>query len=147
MKRQTEVKRVKPLSLFGETKITFFCNQDGISRFSGERAKDYVLATMLKPNDAIRLSVYLDYNSISELYNVDFEYLTKDDIPPERAIEFIELTERYAQQRILSYKRQSGVKKIGRNDPCPCGSGKTYKKCCWELLIRRFCEGRWNHVK
>lgn len=22
------------------------------------------------------------------------------------------------------------VEKIGRNDPCPCGSGKKYKKCC-----------------
>ena len=21
-------------------------------------------------------------------------------------------------------------KKIGRNDPCPCGSGNKYKKCC-----------------
>ncbi|MDI6884184.1 MAG: SEC-C metal-binding domain-containing protein, partial [Hadesarchaea archaeon] len=21
--------------------------------------------------------------------------------------------------------------KVGRNDPCPCGSGKKYKKCCW----------------
>jgi uncharacterized protein YecA (UPF0149 family) len=20
--------------------------------------------------------------------------------------------------------------KIGRNDPCPCGSGKKHKKCC-----------------
>ena len=26
------------------------------------------------------------------------------------------------------YRR--GGKKIGRNDPCPCGSGKKYKKCC-----------------
>ncbi|MCY9692581.1 YecA family protein [Paenibacillus alginolyticus] len=24
----------------------------------------------------------------------------------------------------------SGKSKIGRNDPCPCGSGKKYKKCC-----------------
>lgn len=23
-----------------------------------------------------------------------------------------------------------GEKKVGRNDPCPCGSGKKYKKCC-----------------
>jgi len=23
-----------------------------------------------------------------------------------------------------------GHKKIGRNDSCPCGSGKKYKKCC-----------------
>ncbi len=21
-------------------------------------------------------------------------------------------------------------KVVGRNDPCPCGSGKKYKKCC-----------------
>jgi len=31
-----------------------------------------------------------------------------------------------------SYKEKSikPVKKIGRNDPCPCGSGKKYKNCC-----------------
>jgi len=22
------------------------------------------------------------------------------------------------------------MQKAGRNDPCPCGSGKKYKKCC-----------------
>lgn len=22
---------------------------------------------------------------------------------------------------------------FGRNDPCPCGTGKKYKKCCWLL--------------
>jgi hypothetical protein len=26
--------------------------------------------------------------------------------------------------------------KIGRNDPCPCGSGKKYKKCCHGLSYR-----------
>ena len=30
-----------------------------------------------------------------------------------------------------SIVRKSAVsKKVGRNDPCPCGSGKKYKKCC-----------------
>lgn len=23
--------------------------------------------------------------------------------------------------------------KIGRNDPCPCGSGRKFKHCCWKL--------------
>lgn len=23
--------------------------------------------------------------------------------------------------------------KVGRNDPCPCGSGKKYKQCCQKL--------------
>jgi preprotein translocase subunit SecA len=29
---------------------------------------------------------------------------------------------------------QSGKRKVGRNDPCPCGSGKKYKHCCGRNL-------------
>ncbi len=31
------------------------------------------------------------------------------------------------------------AKKVGRNDPCPCGSGKKYKNCC---LLKDEAEGR-----
>ncbi len=34
---------------------------------------------------------------------------------------------------VKAYKKSKTVhveKKPGRNDPCPCGSGKKYKKCC-----------------
>lgn len=27
------------------------------------------------------------------------------------------------------------MKKTGRNDPCPCGSGKKFKKCCETKMI------------
>ena len=27
-------------------------------------------------------------------------------------------------------KTKNAEKKAGRNEPCPCGSGKKYKKCC-----------------
>ena len=27
-------------------------------------------------------------------------------------------------------QKKKGQPKVGRNDPCPCGSGKKYKKCC-----------------
>ena len=27
-------------------------------------------------------------------------------------------------------KQPKRVQKVGRNDPCPCGSGKKYKNCC-----------------
>jgi hypothetical protein len=27
-------------------------------------------------------------------------------------------------------RTEVGGKKVGRNDPCPCGSGRKYKKCC-----------------
>jgi hypothetical protein len=40
------------------------------------------------------------------------------------------LVERHPSKK--THKHTAGVeqKKIGRNDPCPCGSGKKYKKCC-----------------
>jgi hypothetical protein len=27
------------------------------------------------------------------------------------------------------------AEKVGRNDPCPCGSGKKYKQCCWNKRL------------
>ena len=32
--------------------------------------------------------------------------------------------------RILSEPHHNPFKGIGRNHPCPCGSGKKFKKCC-----------------
>lgn len=36
-----------------------------------------------------------------------------------------EIQKNYKESRIVRNEE-----KIGRNDPCPCGSGKKYKKCC-----------------
>ncbi len=37
-------------------------------------------------------------------------------------------------KEIYKEQRKSGTivkpKKVGRNDPCPCGSGRKYKQCC-----------------
>lgn len=43
------------------------------------------------------------------------------------------LTEERRKELYLKQKKSNTIvkdKKIGRNDPCPCGSGKKYKKCC-----------------
>lgn len=42
------------------------------------------------------------------------------------------LTEERRAELLKDYKNSKTVHvhKIGRNDPCPCGSGKKYKKCC-----------------
>ncbi|NLM20255.1 MAG: preprotein translocase subunit SecA [Peptococcaceae bacterium] len=36
---------------------------------------------------------------------------------------------RYEDQQSAKTPRRTG-EQVGRNDPCPCGSGKKYKKCC-----------------
>ena len=32
--------------------------------------------------------------------------------------------------RMTLPRKPEAKKKVGRNDPCPCGSGKKYKNCC-----------------
>ena len=50
-----------------------------------------------------------------------------------------QIREQSSQEYVLSRGEESTAqtptkrgeaKKVGRNDPCPCGSGKKYKKCC-----------------
>lgn len=36
----------------------------------------------------------------------------------------------YNKKRHYTPKQKLQIPKVGRNDPCPCGSGKKYKKCC-----------------
>ena len=30
---------------------------------------------------------------------------------------------------------RNALRDVGRNDPCPCGSGKKYKKCCLNAAV------------
>ena len=48
-------------------------------------------------------------------------------LPSEKSTE--ETVEEKKEASSESTVHHSGPK-IGRNDPCPCGSGKKYKKCC-----------------
>jgi SEC-C motif len=41
-----------------------------------------------------------------------------------------DLDEVYSESDAFEDQIIRGIPKIGRNDPCPCGSGKKYKKCC-----------------
>lgn len=50
------------------------------------------------------------------------------------AVENAITADQLAQLRSMMFRRPPQqvrkFKKIGRNDPCPCGSGKKYKNCC-----------------
>ncbi len=45
-----------------------------------------------------------------------------------------EIFDKETKRRLYLEQKKSGTvvvgKKVGRNDPCPCGSGKKYKYCC-----------------
>ena len=76
-------------------------------------------------------------NMLSRMKELSVERLFKIQIQREDEVERFNKKER--QQRMQlgrgggpekpSTIRRDG-KKVGRNDPCPCGSGKKYKACC-----------------
>ncbi len=49
---------------------------------------------------------------------------------PTERVQVIKPTSVSGGSPVASVRRPATVKKVGRNDPCPCGSGKKYKKCC-----------------
>lgn len=79
----------------------------------------------------------LKFDSIKSLQIVQFK--TKEDIEAEEALRKLEEKNedikfnKDEEQQETNSKRQPIVnkeRKIRRNEPCPCGSGKKYKDCC-----------------
>ncbi|MFH0763848.1 MAG: SEC-C metal-binding domain-containing protein [Candidatus Omnitrophota bacterium] len=65
-----------------------------------ERAVEPIIDSLKHEEEAIR------YCSSEEIENTFLDRLDAESVKPARSV------------------------KIGRNDPCSCGSGKKYKKCC-----------------
>ncbi|HVX83901.1 MAG TPA: SEC-C metal-binding domain-containing protein [Phycisphaerae bacterium] len=67
---------------------------------------------------------------LSDPENID-DFLRQDN---ERITRQMESDDEQEEEPFGGYQRQEPIvrqtPKIGRNDPCPCGSGKKYKKCC-----------------
>ena len=57
-------------------------------------------------------------------------YQTKIQVTPERVQAAKPTEARVAGDGPRQPRKVSAAAKIGRNDPCPCGSGKKYKNCC-----------------
>ena len=57
-------------------------------------------------------------------------YQTKVEVTPERVQTAKPTEARMAGDGPRQPRRVKPSEKVGRNDPCPCGSGKKYKNCC-----------------
>lgn len=80
--------------------------------------KDGYDGTMLDLEESLYANIVLN--------EIDYPYLEQMKASLE------EKTRHYQkiQKKIIAPKMISNSEKIGRNDPCPCVSGKKYKKCC-----------------
>jgi len=84
-------------------------------------------------SDAVDLTVRGDLEDIE----IDFGLREKRSTPPpefgfskEIKSSLEQFKKNQSQTSKLVEQKQNSKVKIGRNDPCPCGSGKKHKKCC-----------------
>jgi len=112
--------------------FTMFFNDFGLTFFvstnqkpdSLDRLDRYCKLKMYQKRfkEWILLTVYLDKNNRRFL---DFKiYNKKWEHDPDMEIQL----DKFKALKMTEFKKK-GLK-IGRNDPCPCGSGLKYKKCC-----------------
>jgi len=65
-------------------------------------------------------------NTINDLLKVDFEKIAPIEILPQEEERNLITNEKQVESEITTSHIDT---KVGRNDPCPCGSGKKFKKC------------------
>ncbi len=71
---------------------------------------------------------HIQLQSVTHWFHVQVSRDTQDRLQPQQQQTFTHRGDGSASSR----RKPAPVRstKIGRNDPCPCGSGKKYKKCC-----------------
>ena len=91
--------------------------------FSDMDARDF------KRNTADPLN-HFSRENIERLHMINYEEDDEDDEDDDEFEDEIDsvLKDDYSEPAMEEIKPKE--KKIGRNEPCPCGSGKKYKKCC-----------------
>lgn len=70
----------------------------------------------------------LKESTIKALTHIRFQEVSEADLQHEDQTKDLRYSDEEQGVKQTPYKRKG--KKIGRNDPCPCGSGLKYKKCC-----------------
>ncbi|WOV84774.1 SEC-C metal-binding domain-containing protein [Sporosarcina jeotgali] len=145
------VEAVTPYMLNQESVIFAIAVLSGTKLESAEKAlfenyynvppylKDWVLealAHQLSDKTFPLIDTYIEDGGISAEIDMDLVSYSLYTIKGKKHPEMTDWKTSYENKRNRRMKSISGfapVKnevKIGRNDPCPCGSGKKYKKCC-----------------
>ena len=134
LKKQTTTKRPLPLSTHGNVKLTIFCWTEHSGPRNSVLALNHTQVIVVMNNEERRLLVELSYSAAGVLQDVNWTWVELAGILSSQLPRLRSQANDLRQKRIARItagrRKTAGRKKIGRNESCPCGSGKKYKKCC-----------------
>jgi len=119
---------IQPFSVYGEgVHATFYCWRLGNPK-SQSVALRHAKACLLLAGAANGALFELSFSARGDLLEVEPSFIAAADINDAERASLAYEVEELRQKRLgkVTFNRS----KLSRNDPCPCGSGKKYKRCC-----------------
>jgi SEC-C motif-containing protein len=129
---QPNVGRPKPFSTHGNIRVTVFCWCEGYAQRDEGEALDHAKAVMLLNKEPDRLLLELSFTKEAKLSDISWVWCRSAEITAGDSVR-LEAQAEHLREARLAAARSKG--KIGRNDSCPCGSSKKYKRCCLNRQI------------
>lgn len=130
--RQREINRMNQISANGENGYTLFIHQPQIGSFNETQKDIYAYANLALRRETDQLCISLYYGIDDELIDIKFKKIQLSDLSSEKLKEIKDFGDQLFVERIKKFKEQNSYRKIGRNEPCLCGSGRKLKNCCIE---------------
>lgn len=128
LQRQKELGWAVPVMAFGEIKYCAFITMPGIKPYTVAEQLDYTYSVASRNEKIPVMWISLEYDGSGRLISAQGKKCWFSDLEG-NDIERIKIMGcKKAKDWVALYKKLH--KKIGRNDNCPCGSGKKYKFCC-----------------
>lgn len=121
---QQRLEAVDTLDTRGRYPITLSVRRIGVDDEAELRA--HTLGVMYAMGDTERLLLRVTLDGAGHVIDVVPTLLTQADVAEADAEELRSIS----MGRIKPVLPRERVAKIGRNSPCPCGSGQKYKRCC-----------------
>lgn len=126
IKWNAEFERPKPLSTYGDHAFTLWTWSPSVKRDS-EFALRHTKAVVAATHEKARLMIELEFDADSVIADVHWHDVSLQGLSDVERAKVEEAGTALRQERVATAMRD---RKVGRNDPCPCGSGLKYKKCC-----------------
>ena len=133
--RQREIGDYSVINVSGRgdsLRYTCLVHQPEIKQISEQEKKDYVMSMLVWNEETDRVMIEFCFDEDENIQWMKFERFTSIDIVDSDRERLFELGKVRA-QRLLKKHLATNKGKIGRNDLCPCGSGRKYKKCCLRI--------------
>ncbi len=126
--KQPDTRRPQPISTHAGVNLTVVCWKNSCVRPNSLFALEHARVVHLLSDQERRLLLELSYTDEDILRGITWHWVTLPNIPLVELPRLQAKAEELRNARIARAKSAMGA--IGRNDRCPCGSGKKYKRCC-----------------